>query len=610
MWVPKNNRWNENATKLEKFFIEKIIQRSDYNGTISKKHRTINGFIQLKELIKLAELSKQRIQTLRTLVFIIKESKSSHIKQNIANDLIICRYFSDLRMYILNLDEEDLFKNDSLDKIEKFIHELKKHQIQLDKSYFSHLITEFTKIDFSEKIKVERYIKPLSDLIDLTIPYLLDRGYSLSSINEVLRRWIESSEHIDLQKFLTFFNKDEHQYEVVILLGKNERDNDELKKIIYQSGVGDIRKANEFKDDFINPTKFSPRDEVIHYKCIEKDPVSFIRQQYDDLIKNLVLSKDRLSLSIFTNFFKNSYWKKSNSIHKKFKNAIIDSDPISVVSRKSTLFSSLRENPSIEADYKSSLTFVQDNTLKKAIYYYNLALGSKSIENSLSLLWTSIECVLPYRIYKSDIENIKEIFSKTFSFGAISRDIQYLIKRILVVNKINGGCFASMGINELPINAFGENIIKWIEWLKKDHLNKFKEFDEISGLLAQEYLLTMKPLIEGNLSQLKNRIEASRHSISYQLQRIYLHRNQIVHSGDYINEYTNLWLHLEWYVGKFLYYSIIGAELLKPKQQIESLFRELESEYDYVFSYFEKNPNKKCFDSEKIINRIIKIDWQ
>ena len=43
----------------------------------------------------------------------------------------------------------------------------------------------------------------------------------------------------------------------------------------------------------------------------------------------------------------------------------------------------------------------------------------------------------------------------------------------------------------------------------------------------------------------------SRDSLDFQIQRIYVHRNQIIQFGDFINEYTNLWMNIEWYTGKF-----------------------------------------------------------
>lgn len=610
MWVTKKAKWNYNSTILERFFIEKIIQRCDYDETISKKHRTINGYTQVVELIRLAELSKKRIRTLRTLTVIIKESKSKNIKQNIANDIIIDKYFNDLKKYILNLNEDEIFKNDSLDKIDNFIHTLKKYGIQLEKNYFKNIVIELKSIDFKEKVKIERSIEKISTLADIIIPVLLYKGYSISTLNEVLRRWIESKAHIDLEKFLDFFDHSNEYYEILVHIGNNQSEIEDIKKIIYKKGIGDIKKALEFKDDF-SPTKsFGHRDEVIYFSCFTIDPVSFVGNQYDELLKDLVVNKDRKSLTLFTHFFKNSYWKKTTSTHNFYKNIVISGDPISVVSRKSTLFSSLVNNPTIKFYSNSTLESIKNSQLKKSLYYYNLALGSKSIENSLSLLWTSVECIIPYRTYKSDIENVRDIISKTFCFGAIAHDIQYLIKRISTVNNVNKGCFNSLGITLMPKSYIGGDLQIWLNWLKTDSLNKFKTLNSISPLLAQEYKITIQPLLEGKLESIEQRVCSSRESIEFQLQRIYLHRNQIVHSGDYINEYTNLWIHLEWYVGKFLYFIVLKNEFSSSHSSIEELFREFESDYEYCYSYIKKNPQKLCKDSEKIINLLLAVDWQ
>jgi len=541
---------------------------------------------------------------------IIKEAKSENIKQNIVNDIIIDKYFKDLQKYITTLNEDELFKNDSLDKIDILIHTLKKYLLQLEKNYYNNIIIELKSIDFQEQVHVERYLRKLSDLVDIIIPFLLFKGYSISSLNEVLRRWIETKSHVDLSKFLDFFNHSTDNYEIVVLLGNNSKDIADIKKVIYDKGIGDIRKANEISDDFSPSRKFGPRVELIYINCNTNDPVSYVRNLYDRLLKNIVVYRDRKSLSLFSNFFKNSYWRKVGSTHKFYKNLVINSDPISVVSRKSTLFLSLIDNKDVTFTSDTLLDFIKNNQLKRSVYYYNLALGSKSIENSLSLLWTSIECILPYRVYKSDIENVRNILSKTFSFGSYTRDIQYLIKRIAVVNSVNSGCFNAIGVNALPKHNTGDDFQIWLEWLKTDPIGKFKQFNAISELLAYEYSQTIRVLVDGNLSTISKRINASKESIEYQLQRIYLHRNQIVHSGDYINEYTNLWIHLEWYIGKFLYFIITQTEVTNTTKNIEDIFTELESDYEYCYSYIEKNKNKLCKDSERILQSYYKIDWQ
>src|SRR3569832_719029 len=103
MWVSISNKWNFKTTSLEKFLIEKIIQRCDYEECISNRHRTTNGYTQAKELIKLCELSLKRDRTVKTLITLIEEARSKSLPQNIENDFIIENYFSDLKCFLRDL---------------------------------------------------------------------------------------------------------------------------------------------------------------------------------------------------------------------------------------------------------------------------------------------------------------------------------------------------------------------------------------------------------------------------------------------------------------------------------------------------------------------------
>lgn len=608
MWIPKSNVWNKDMTPSEQFLAERFLQRCDYDEAISKKHRTINGYTQLNELIKLCELSLKRIRTVKTLVVILKEAQSETIKQNINNDLIVNIYFQDLKKYIKSLNPEEELKTDNLDKVRGILYNLKKFSIQLEKYYFSNLLIELNKIDFKEEVKIQRELMSISNLIDLIIPFYLHKGYSINSLNEVFKRWINKGYHINLARFTKFFNNNKNLYELLVYIGNNELEINEIRNVVYKSGLGDIKSAKIFNSEFYNKKQYIDRDKVIYYSTEAKDPISFIRNQYDFLLRNLVINRDRNSLSIFNTFFKHSYFRRSTGNQRFFTKIKVDSDPISVNSRTSTLINSLIKDSTITTFNKNSqLDFIKDENLKKAIFYYNLGLGSKSIENSLSLIWTSLECILPYRIFKPDIENIRYILSKTISVGAFTRDIKYLIKRINSVDKVNDNCFEHIRINELDRNINCSTISKWMNWLLEDSENKFSEFNKQSSLLAFEYSALIRPISTGKLKFILDRINSSKESIEYQLQRIYLHRNQIVHSGDYINEYTNLWIHLEWYVGKLLYIIVKENEINKNFESTESLFLDIESQFDFITSYLEKNSSKNIKDSKRILESLYKI---
>src|SRR5690606_31045263 len=224
----------------------------------------------------------------------------------------------------------------------------------------------------------------------------------------------------------------------------------------------------------------------------------------------------------------------------------------------------------------------------------------------------SLETILPYRIFNSDIECIKHILGKSLSIGAIARDFSSLISRIKNLNTQNRNFLKKLGVKNFEDISTERGREQWFNWLidNKNIEQRVTTLKDCSELLAYEYLDFAKPISEGKLEFIHNRLTSSKLSIEYQLQRIYLHRNQIIHSGDMFNEYSNLWLHLEWYVGKILYFSLLKTEICIPNSTIEKIFRELEAEYDYIISYVKKNKDKKCVDSKRILKSLLEIQWQ
>jgi hypothetical protein len=254
----------------------------------------------------------------------------------------------------------------------------------------------------------------------------------------------------------------------------------------------------------------------------------------------------------------------------------------------------------------------KSETLKKAIYYYNTALGSKSIENSLSLLWTSLETILPYRFGSSDIESVQNFVAKSLCLGAYSRDVFSFSLRLIQTNQMHEHCLNILGTRGFENQYTDKGLIRWFEWLRNDQDkdNRLKLLKECSELLAFNYVKLGKPLAQGKLEYFLLRLKSSEDSIKFQLQRIYLHRNQIVHSGDLVNEYTNLWVHLEWYVGKLIAIALIKQEFLKQPANIGDIYREIESDYDYLISYLTSNKNKKIVDSPRILPMLFNHTWQ
>ncbi|AWW31009.1 hypothetical protein DN752_13240 [Echinicola strongylocentroti] len=622
MWIARSSKWHSETTPLQKFAVERILQRCDYSELITNRFRTMNGFTLLKEMIHYCNVTMRRSKTVKTLMVTVEEAKSPLINQNIVNDLIICEYFKDLKEYLeKNVDSKKLVgekMQPNLLFLENLQKDLRVFEKQLEKHYFEFLSKELIAIPFGEKKEVHRYIGKLANLIDLLIPYLIFKGYSSATISQILQGWLKSGYPITIVKFLSFLHYKERPFTFLQFLGKKSEESHDFLDLMRKSLDVEINNisSKELDKSFVATHSISDDVEFAKYVYNTIDPHMHVRSNFDALLKRLVVQKDRRSLSVFNDFFTHSFWsnKKDQPI-TKFRTISLEGDPINVLSREKTLRNTLYKASKIyDYEYLESdhIPLVDCEQLRNSIYYYNLALGSKSIENSLSLLWTSLEAVQPYKVYNADIDAVQKIISKGLGFGAIGRDIYGFAIRVNSINKLNEDCFENGFEIPLPQNTYPDKLNDWFNWIKdeKNCKKNFEKFKEHSELLAFQYHSLGKKYTEENLNLILDRINKSEASIRFQLQRIYHHRNKIVHSGDMINEYTNLWMHLEWYVGKILSYFIIKLHFKQESRSLEDAFMELEADRDYLISYLERNKEMKIKDlPDRILSLMFKNGW-
>lgn len=342
-----------------------------------------------------------------------------------------------------------------------------------------------------------------------------------------------------------------------------------------------------------------------------------MRSIYDSGIKIYVSSKDRLSLNYFTHFFDNVYWRISKTKHLYDKSRI-NIDPVNINARVSTLrgtLAKLAPDLGFKFSYDDDLPLIPE--IHEATYFYNLALGSKSIENSLSLLWTSLETLIPYRTSEYDIENVRNFVCKSLSMGSIARHLVAFIERMIGVNNANQGKLDGLGIYAKFLKYSPNNISTWASWLcnsyaEGDPNDPYDKLKDYSNLLCRQFCLLNDQFTGKNgltVDSLIKRILTSEQLISYQLDRIYLHRNKIVHAGEFINEYSNLWAHLEWYVGKLLSFSTMNAILYRATDQIE-IFSKLEGDYQHLMNLLNKRRAEKISDNKDIFSTLFEHTWQ
>ena len=619
MWIPKIDKWNASHTDLSKYFIEKIKQKVDPTEIISNKHRTSNGYTLIAETIKVAENTLVKIRTIGRLVSLLDEATSIDLPFSIPNDFIIKKYHPDIAQYFNEINKNHIKAEDGF--LRPIIIQSKIFLTRLQNSYYENIGDELKSVDFSS-VDFVRNAKKIDEIVDCLIPLLLFRGYSTTSVDEIAYKNVFKNDGIKSPiRIYNHFNSVKLDYKFLLKFPENVRNKEmegvfswlDKREISYREVVFEnIKNELERIPDFQNNVD----DVLLEIKHSAIDPHNFIRDLFDRGLKQYVKSADRLDLGFFTHFLDNIYWKFSKAlggVEQKYFSTSIPLDPINVPNRGSTLRLTLSRFPDLTYRINEKLPDIDD--LAKPTYFYNLALGSKSIENSLFLLWTCLETLLPYNLYKSDIENVQHFLSSSISFGTIIRELSSFVIRLKETNRVNDLKINDIGITNKYFDGKSETLIKWAKVLSTEFNAEDDLYDKLkpySNLLCYQFCV-LNEIYTGKkhykVDYWYKKLISSELSIKHQLDRIYLHRNQIVHSGKFLNEYSNLWSHLEWYIGKVLAYSY-HCKMVNNNISLSQIFIELEADAQAIKNILNTNRGKKINEIQNHFPIIFKHSWQ
>lgn len=218
-----------------------------------------------------------------------------------------------------------------------------------------------------------------------------------------------------------------------------------------------------------------------------------------------------------------------------------------------------------------------------------------SMENSYILLWTALESIMGQRDKRSDIDVIKENVSKTISIGAVGRRINGFTERYLMMKEKM--CWNILDMDNVFLDT-KEGGAKWLEWLIKKYDDK--DLDDPFVMLKTCPLLC-KIYRDLNENLFKNNdlvviTKNSRRKVEYQLERLYLMRNSIVHSGKFNKNNSYLWGYLEWYIGKLLAQFIVllsEISIVKGENVRDNIFAYMQGQYDSIINYLEVNGDEE-----------------
>ncbi|TGL45972.1 hypothetical protein [Leptospira perdikensis] len=607
MYYLQKEKTHITHTTISRYLLEKILQQVDFTELISNRHKTTNGFILVKEIKNLSALTIERSKTVHRLREVILESKSKKLITSLKNDRIIKKYCKDIIQYFESIDIKALNEN-NFTLISEIKNKSEIHYIRLYIDYLKLLKIEFLSIDL-DSTQEAREIEKIDEIVQCFIPFLLEEGYSPQNIFHLCIKLIQKPKKNLVELFFRLFSGEQHAKTFAIRT-QSEVPNPfiqhlERKKIIYCRV--NLLEANK-------PVEINQNEEILIFSKTTTDPFTFLRQMYDDSLKNHVSSKDRKSLNLFINYFDSLYFKEKQ--HTRFQKALFGVDPLNVSARRNTLHNTLNK---CSKYYKFDNT-VEDNlpninAIFDSVYFYNLALGSKSIENSIFLLWTSLESLIPYRIKGSDIENVCYFSSKFLSIGSIGRKIFSFLQRLENIKKYVPELKESSLIPNFDNIYDSNNVLKAFRWLLESPEagnDPFNLINSSSPLLAKQYLEINSNWSKEKISLFSDIINHSSESVKYQLDRIYLYRNRVVHSAYVINEYSNLWHHLEWYVGKLLSYCfILNLKIENPDVEFDRkfAFMQLEGNIDTLLNQLKESQDRSIVDSPQIIAMLCEHLW-
>lgn len=618
MWIAQKNDWDSSHTELSKYFIERVKQKVDFEEIISNRHRTSNGYTLIEEICEVSQLAFKRIKSINRLISLLNEAKSDVIKSSISNDYILNKYHSDIVQYYKSINQGKIREN-AKDLTDLF-NRSRINAKRLEEEYLDNIIAELQLIDFDSSY-FERYARQINIIIECLVPYLIFKGYSTTSISDICFKYINKTNgNKSALRIIRKFKNQLSNFSFLIKTKENSIEIQAISNYLEKKGVAfSIVKHEEIKERYLFTHAKNEKSVFLKISRATIDPHNYLRNLYEICLKRYVISKDRIDLSSLNDFFERVFWKFEDAENHNYQKSNFNIDPLNVRKRKSSLLGTLQLlSRSYDYDFTDQTDIPFIDNISDSLYYYNLALGSKSIENSLSLLWTSLETLLPYRMKDNDIMNVQYFVSKSLGVGTIGRELTAFVERYANCNRLNNRCFDVIGIHTNYINYTSEGLKIYMNWLGTvftDGNDPFEIIKENSNLLCYDFCsINDKYTGKNNITVQHwiDKIESSEELISFQLDRIYLHRNQIVHSGKFINEYSNLWNHLEWYIGKLLSYCVINYIKSEDKENYNKVeaFYELEAYCDNLKNKLKLNASKRINEVPELYDEVLKQCWQ
>ena len=585
-----NSTWDDSLPPLSRYFIAKLNQLVDEDEIVSNRCPVTNGLILLEELCSVARASLRRWKNGHRLKSLLAECCSKDIGLSLADDPIISTHYGLIVNSVGNLAEQAKdgtklnqdFARHTYNECAAFVSAVRP-------TYTKTILQELLELDFSIKNVRKRDTESVDALLRCFVAQRLYEGYSRGFLQipakKMARRKYPSAEPEGIVRHLFKFFRGNHNHKIFV-----EGDIPSFlaheKTQATSIGRSQFFKFDDEDDDDFDVIEDASSDEADGIDdevdnvdaAFGGEPESDMNEVEDALegFQFQVRGKDQFSA--YLNFVKSKYTNWSLKYpdtarsdvdglwdhayyHNGRKFAQFDfgsnNDPNVWTSRKNTLLHTFDSLKSFDL-HKAPNDLLKE--LEEPLYFYHQAHSTPFIEGSFIMLWTTLESLASNKTEKADIENIKDLFCCGVAVGAVGRRVNAFVQRLRSTGNANN--WDRICPDEKNTREFSETgLSNWLAWLTAEY-----ESDSATDpytAIKDDPLLT-KQFLFFNENWKKNDdllavIETSKLRMEYMLDRIYVTRNRLVHSGTFGSGGVAQWSHLEWYVGKLLSLALIAG---------------------------------------------------
>lgn len=565
MHIIATDDWHNSHTDLSKYLLARFAQLVDVDEVISYRYPTTNGYILLEELHAVAGVTLERWKNNHRLKTLLAECSDFTNPASIANDPIINRYFRPVKNDILAWSKET-FNFDLVKRIERGA---LVHASTLRKEYTERLWADFHEVDLKSQ-GFDRVSAEINRLSLTLIPHLLYDEHSLGFLQRAPQNLKERSPHRVVEKLFRYFSfGTDREYQCFIAHQLSPTLDSAL-----EARPHDIQLPN------------STGLKGMMFKALGRDPISALRNKVTQAYRKISLRVPTTDPGILEPIWLNSYYYRPRFGYIQY-DFDYNSDPIVPSFRPNTLTETLRNaRVSLDDTSESVLGMVEES-----LYFYNTARVVPSVENSYILLWTALEALMGLKTDKSDIEVVQDNVAQPLALGAVGRRINATVQRLRTTGNANKWKY----LGPRYANEYDRlGLCRWMGWLT-DQTDKHSLKDPFT-VLKEDPLLCMqyRNINEKWLTykDLLRVLKVSERMTRYQLDRLYLTRNRIVHSGHFGHTGIYQWVHLEWYVGKMLAQAILILNELPDhflRNPLDAVFGCLVGQYRATLDFLDRH---------------------